>query len=293
MSMRAYKMLDKLKIAIRASDNTAVLRLLAVPGLLNKVKNPLLHYVPCLVGKHKMFLDPKHRYFTDVLFYGGIHEPLETELIAQEIKNGDVVLDIGANIGYYTLKFADIVGEEGRVFAFEPDPNNFSYLKKNVNFNWYKNTNLIQKAVTNKSGKGKLHLSKKNLGDHRIYNSQDRRKVIEIDTIRLDDYFQHSNHRVDFIKLDAQGAELLIAEGMETLLRKNRKLKILTEYWPIGIKRSGRDPEDYLKLLINHGFQMYNINSLTNKIEPFNMAEILKVYTVKIGNFTDLFCVRI
>lgn len=64
-----------------------------------------------------------------------IHEPLMTEIIKRETKEGDVVLDIGAHIGYYTLMFARLVGKEGKVFAFEPDPDNFTLLKKNIEIN--------------------------------------------------------------------------------------------------------------------------------------------------------------
>jgi len=156
------------------------------------------------VDGHKMFLDSKDSLSLSIY---GIHEPLVTELVKKEIKKGNVVLDIGAHIGYYTLIFAKLVGEEGKVFAFEPDPTNFSLLKKNVEINGYKNVELVQKAVSNKNGKIKLYLSEENSGDHRIYNSHDGRKFIEVEAIRLDDYFKNYNGAIDFIKMDIQGAE--------------------------------------------------------------------------------------
>lgn len=81
------------------------------------------------VQGYKMFLDSKN--FIN-LSINGVYEPFETELVQKEIKRGDVVLDIGANIGYWTLIFAKLVGEEGRVFAFEPDPTNFALLNNNI-----------------------------------------------------------------------------------------------------------------------------------------------------------------
>jgi len=156
------------------------------------------------VDGHKMFLDSKDSLNLSI---NGVYEPFETELVKKEIKKGDVVLDIGANIGYYTLIYAKLVGEEGKVFAFEPDPDNFALLKKNVEINGYRNVILAQKAVSNKTGKIRLYLSEVNKGDHRIYDSHDGRKSIEIETIRLDDYFKNYNVRIDFIKMDVQGAE--------------------------------------------------------------------------------------
>lgn len=96
------------------------------------------------VQGHKMFLDSKDSLRLSI---HGIYEPLETELAKKEVKKGNVVLDIGANIGYYTLIFAKLVGEDGKVFAFEPDPTNFALLKKNVEMNGYKNVMFVQKAV--------------------------------------------------------------------------------------------------------------------------------------------------
>ncbi len=103
------------------------------------------------VQGQKMFLDKK-----DVLglSINGVYEPLETKLVRKEVKKSDVVLDIGANIGYYTLILAKLVGKKGRVFAFEPDPTNFALLKKNISINGYKNVILVPKAVAGKTRRG-------------------------------------------------------------------------------------------------------------------------------------------
>jgi FkbM family methyltransferase len=174
---------------------------------------------------HKMFLDSRDSLNLSIK---GVYEPFETELVKKEIRKGDVVLDVGANIGYYTLIFAKLVGENGKVFAFEPDPSNFALLKKNVEINGYKNITLVQKAVSNKTGKTKLYLSDRNLGDHRIYDSHDGRRYIEIDAIRLDDYFKDYNGKIDFIKMDIQGAEGGAIQGMRSLLKKSKNVKIVT-----------------------------------------------------------------
>ena len=115
---------------------------------------------------HKMFLDSKDSLGLSI---NKIYEPFETDFVQKEIKRGDVVLDIGANIGYYTLILAKCVGKEGKVFAFEPEPNNFSLLKKNIQINGYKNVVLVQKAVSNKNEKLMMYLNKDNIGCHTIY----------------------------------------------------------------------------------------------------------------------------
>src|ERR1700674_193031 len=92
---------------------------------------------------HTMFLD---RNDSLQLYATGIYEPIETEIVKREVRSGEVVLDIGAHIGYYTLLFARLVGESGRVFAFEPDPANFAILSSNVAVNAYENVTLIRSA---------------------------------------------------------------------------------------------------------------------------------------------------
>lgn len=242
-----------------------------------------------IVNGQKMFLDDKD---SMNLRANGIFEEFETELVQREIKRGDVVLDLGANIGYYTLMFARLVGSEGKVYAFEPDPTNFALLRKNVRANGYTNVELAQKAVSNTNGKLKLYLSEENWGDHRIYDSHDGRKFVEVESVRLDDYFQGYQGEINFIKMDIQGAEGGAVLGMVDLLEKYPNLKLISEFWPIGLKRFGMDPLEYLQLLLKQNFALFDLNSVERKIELVVPEELLKVYIPEKENFTNLWGVR-
>lgn len=228
------------------------------------------------------------------LFLKKYTDAAETSFMKKVIKPGDVVLDIGACLGYYTLLFAKIVGETGRVFAFEPNPENFALLKKNVDKNGYKNIILANKAVSNETGKIKMYLSEYHKADHRIYDSGDGREAIAIEAMRLDDYFKNYNGQIDFIKIDVQGAEGKVIQGMALLLQKNKALKIFTEFWPWGIRNCGLQPEEYVKLLLKHNFQIYHFNEQGNKIE---LADIQKLIATHAGdilekdNCTNLFLI--
>jgi FkbM family methyltransferase len=242
-----------------------------------------------MVRGHKMFLDSEDS--LRLSFYG-IHEPMETALAEKEISKGNVVIDIGANIGYYTLIFARLVGESGKVFAFEPDPENFALLKKNVELNHYKNVVLIQKAASNVSGKAQLYLSKENKGDHRIYNSHDGRESLEIETIKLDDYFKEFIGKIDYIKMDIQGAEAMAIQGMSALLNFNKNVKIVSEFWPFGLKKFGVEGFEYLKLLLKDNFVIFDINEKGKKIEQTNISKLLSTYTPKNKLSTNLLVLR-
>jgi len=255
------------------------------------IRNFILPYLtsgPLDILEHKMFIDAKDSLS---LSTHGIYEPLETEIARKEIKEGNVVIDVGANIGYYTLIFAKLVGEEGKVFAFEPAPENFALLKKNVEINGYKNVVLIQKAVSNKTGRIRLYLSEVEGTTHKIYDSHDGRKSIEIEAISLDDYFEDYNGEINFIKIDAEGSEASVFQGMQNLLEKNKGVKITTEFFPSALKESGIEPGEYLDLLLKYGFKLYDINERRKRVEPLNTPELIKALSLKKVT-TSLLCLR-
>lgn len=238
------------------------------------------------IDGHKIFLDSADSLNLSMNL---VYEEFETKLIKQEIKKGDFVLDIGAHIGYYTLIFAKLVGENGRVFAFEPDPTNFALLMRNIETNGYKNVILEQKAVSNKTGKLKLYVRQDDTADHRIYDSHDGRQSIEIEAIRLDDYFNNYNGKIDFIKMDIQGSEPGAIQGIPLLLQKNKNLKLVTEFWPYGLKTFGTEPEEYLDTLLTYGFKIYEINERKKRIEAISdIDRFLRKYTTENKEYTNL-----
>ena len=159
--------------------------------------------------------------------------------------------------------------------------------------NDYKNVILEQKAVCNKNGNIKLYLCEENNADNRIYDSQDFRKSININSVRLDDYFKDYNGRIDFIKMDIQGAEAGAFKGMSSILEKNENIMVIAEFWPFGLVKSGNEPAIYLDLLLKHNFKLYNIDEISKKFSPLNnINEFLKTYTVKRDNYTNLVCTR-
>jgi FkbM family methyltransferase len=239
---------------------------------------------------HCLFVDPADRVIGPALVADGCFEPVETSLLAREIHEGDVVLDVGANIGYYTLLFAKLVGPRGKVFAFEPDANNFQLLKKNVRANGLGNVVLVPKAVADTSGKAMLHLCPDNKGDHRMYDSGDGRPMVEVETIALDDYFADHRGSINFIKMDIQGSEAAALRGMRRLLERHRGVKLVTEFWPIGLSRKGDDPPQYLDQLCRHGFQLLEIDELKEEIAPVTAADLLHRYPADTENFTNLLC---
>lgn len=211
------------------------------------------------VQGHKIYLDPKDKgVATHLLKYGSYEEEV-AQIFYREIKQGMTVLDIGAHIGYFTLIAAKLVGEKGKVFAFEPEPTNLSFLLKNIEVNGYKNIIPVPKAVSDETGKTLLFLSPDNTGDHRIYSCYDDREFIEVETTALDEFFKGFEDKIDFIKMDIQGAEMKALRGMTEVMRRNKSLKMVVEFWPFGLKRCGSSPEEFLNEIRRNNFQIHLI----------------------------------
>ena len=242
-----------------------------------------------MVQGHKMYLDSRDSLLLSVF---GVHEPTETQLVTDTVRPGDTVLDIGANIGYYTLILAKCVGEQGRVYAFEPDPSNFALLKKNVEANGYSNVVLEQKAVSDRSGSIRLYLSQDHKADHRTYDSGDGREYLDVESVRLDEYFKDYQGLIGFVKMDVQGAEAGVIEGARSLLLRNPGLQMIMEYDTALLKTSGADPESPLKSLRKHGFDFYEIDELHAAVQPVAVEDLLASYHAGREIGTNLLCVR-
>jgi len=227
------------------------------------------------IDGNKMYLDEKDSLFLSVY---GFHEKTETEIVKNEIKEGDVVLDIGANIGYYTLLFAKLVGKTGKVYAFEAESSNFEILKKNVHENDYKNVVLEQKAVSDKPGIVKFYIGKDSNTENQLFKPNVKHEEIEVKSISIDGYFKELNPKIDFVKMDIQGAEPLVIEGMTKTIEENKDIKIMLEWWPDAIRKYGIDPEKHLTKLVNLGFKIFEIDDQNGKCINTDVKTLMKKY---------------
>ena len=192
----------------------------------------------------------------------------ERLLIKKIICPGMIIIDVGANVGVYTKFFSRLVGSNGLVYAFEPSPDNFSRLVSRLRS--FSNVKLNEKAVGENNTKLKLFISDNVNVDHRMFDSKDGRRKIDVDVVSLDDYFVDS-YKVDLIKIDVQGYELSVLKGARKLIKKNRNIKIIMEFWPYGLHKAGVNPKDLLDFLRSFNLKILEIGRV--ELSPFEYNE--------------------
>ena len=243
-----------------------------------------------IIQNQKMFLDPKDSL---QLSLNGVYGEFETEIVKNEIKPNDVVIDVGAHIGYFTLLFAMLVGPNGKVFSFEPEPKNFELLTKNVEINNYDNVITESKIVSDKNKKCTLYTFETSSGANRIYKPGDNSnaKPIEVDSISLDEYFKNSEFlkKIKFVKIDVEGAELLVLKSMKSVLQENSDIKLLLEFNPVFLLEMGSKTSDFFNLLQSENFSIFFIDGKNHKLISINSDTELdpKLFEYEIVN---LFC---
>jgi FkbM family methyltransferase len=218
------------------------------------------------IGGYKIYFHPDYRILEEkTLIFGIVSELIETFIFSEyfttkvNIKEGDVVLDIGANIGSTTLLFSRLVGEKGKVFAFEPVADDI--LRLNIEKNNIKNAEVIPKAVSNQQGKAEIGISDYSLDStliHREYMETWFNKKRMIDKTTIDAFAEEKGlERVDFINVDVEGMEELVIRGAEKVIKKHRPKWSTASY-----HRDFRDEPQHGKLVKLFKEFGYNVEEL-------------------------------
>jgi FkbM family methyltransferase len=204
-----------------------------------------------------MKVDLRDEFVARELFANKVWEP-EVQRIAECCElDGGIALDVGANIGAHTVYLSALTGNSGQVYAFEPEPYNFSLLKHNVRLNSLNNVVAQRTAIGNRAGVAGMRLAKSNWGDHRIAATGD----IEVPMVTLDDALPPATAgKVRFIKIDVQGYEQRVLEGMKRTIEANPNAIIVTEIFPQSLKDAGSSASAFLALIRSLGLSGWEIN---------------------------------
>ncbi len=229
-----------------------------------------------LTGRFRMRVSPLDENGRRYYVHG--FEPTErlTRHFIRLVRPGDTVIDVGANLGYYTLAAAKLVGSTGQVHAFEASPLTLPWLQQNAALNPFANIQVHGVAVTDRCGTTTFHTapadragysSLRNLGD-------DTRSVVTVPTVSLDSLLDELP-RTRLVKIDVEGAELLVLRGMDRLLARDRPFLIL-ESDDAFLRQLGATAAALCGFLTSRGYELHQIVA-GGRLEPLTTAPVERV----------------
>ena len=211
----------------------------------------------------------------------------ETELSNWVIKNinkleGDILLDIGANIGWYSILFYKSSSSKFRIIAFEPDDINFNILKQNLKLNNIENVEPHNIALSEFSGKARLYrYGDSNLGRHSMLPINGKKKggVIEVNTVNLDDFLKEkrlNDNKIKILKIDIEGYEYIALSKAKNTLKNCST--VICEYSPVLMRKNNISPKKLIYLLNDSGLKPYILKM--NKLKKISKEELLSTEKV-------------
>jgi len=197
----------------------------------------------------------------------------QIEFFKSVLKNGDVVLDLGAFQGDYALIAARKVGEHGKVYAFEPDPERYKFLLKNIKLNSFTNIEALQLACSDQDGYVEFAerdlMLNSILKDYGIHEPN----PIKVKSTTLDSFIRSKNIIPTVIKIDIEGAELVALEGMKRILEEHPV--IFLELHPTLLPSHQLGIEKIIKILADNNFLIYDWEK-KSLINPNNKVDFIK-----------------
>jgi FkbM family methyltransferase len=224
-----------------------------------------------------LFWLTRRSYVDQCIINTGVFEDFSTAVVKQLVKKGDVVLDIGANIGYYSVLFSRLVGVNGKIMCFEPTEHYRNVLRKNIEVNNLVNVEVFDFGFSNKEQTLKIEIGDSSATIHSPGGvSLNKTELIKL--VRLDNFVQeHNIAKIDFIKIDVDGHEPLFFEGAWKTLERFDPI-ILSEISHLHFLEAGFTAWDYFDMLKKKQYRIYHedgLREITTKED----------FLIKCGNF--------
>lgn len=206
---------------------------------------------------------PRNDLVGSEIYRNGCYEPETVRILNQIVKPGMVFLDIGTHVGQYTLLASKLVGPEGAIHSFEPDPDTFAHLALNVSMNNMQNVHPVQAAVSDEDGWADFYLSSSDyMGTNSLrapsYHSGE---VCKVRTISLSNYVAENNiDKIDVMKLDVEGAEIDILHSSLDILTTMKPL-LIVEFNKVADMRFDHSSHNLKSLLTSLGYEILRIDS--------------------------------
>lgn len=243
----------------------------------------------------KMLVTPRCTYLSQ-----NAHEDFTSDLLLNFLRDDTLFIDVGAHYGYYTL----LVGTSHpncKIIAFEPVLENCEILRRNIELNQLKNVKVHNTALSNKNETKKFNITEASecSGFHehpltKVY------KVVELEAVTLDSLIKEAPKVPVIIKVDTEGHEICVLEGMDEILRNTADIKLIVEFNPKCLRIAGYEPSDLLKKILQFGFEIYFVDDdkrvvyklAENNIEGWRDYVLEKSSTPGVKTYINLLCVK-
>jgi FkbM family methyltransferase len=213
------------------------------------------------------------------LFITGTFEPSEMSWLADNLKDDMAFIDVGANIGIYTMFAAKLVGAGGRVLAVEPSEREFQRLSFHVVLNDLGNVTCLRFAAADKMGVGKLKVASEEKSGQNTLGKfvTETTELLRVETVRmypLDRVIaEHKLARVDVVKIDVEGAELRVLRGLASTIERWRP-KLLIELAPDALAAQNTSSEALVEWLRDSRYELFEFSRTTGALQKFGSASV-------------------
>ena len=240
-----------------------------------------------ILTKYNIYIDTRDIGVAPHFIMDGFWETWLTQCLVDVVKEGDVCIDMGANLGYYSLLMSELCGKTGRTVAIEPNPHIANLLRHSQSTHAF-NFDVVEAAISNKSGKTILSIPGEYPGSASIsqrFHPSWRASRIKVRMMTADELVTSlSLPKVDVIKIDTEGAEPMVFEGMQKTIADNPDLKIVIEYSP-HIYPDARTFTQYL-------FSQFIVHRIKD-VEKMTLLDESSVDSLlQLNDHTDLFLTR-
>ena len=205
-----------------------------------------------------------------------VYEPHVTNVVRSILRPGDVFLDLGANLGFFSMLAASLVGPAGKVIAVEPNPQNQQLIYESILANRFSHVRVMPFAASDESRILRFVTVGSN-GGVVTEHSRGQNHSLLVQSVVLDEWLDREP-RIDLVKMDVEAHEPMVVRGMARLLERHRP-RLVTEFhpWAMSINNPG-PPENYLRQLEDLGYRLSVIHSAGTGCEAMSIAGIMEHY---------------
>ena len=240
---------------------------------------------------YKLILNPENGLLDKNIYLNGPYEKDILNEFMKVVKSGDVCLDVGANIGHHSIFLAKLVGETGRVIAFEPIPKLADQIEDSARENKLENLKVVVSALGEKNYETVIHINKYVIGSSSLLPTRYGTDVekVNIKVSKLDDMCGDLKiNKIDFIKIDVEGYEWFVLDGAKETISKY-KPKIVIEYSPEYYRQNDITHMDMIiSFLRDNNYSVYDIENENKEI--LDDEDFKNSFGVNLRSQTNLLC---